>query len=304
MQAFHHDVPALLVGLPDVLHAFLRPVQGDDGSHLHRREAAVVVVALDASQRVHELRIADHESDAPPRHVVALRHGEELDRHVARARHLHDGRRLVVVEHDVGVREIVHDHNVVFFCQRNYFLEKRQVDALRGRIRRKAEDQHFRLGGELADRALELGEEVHPRRHAHRADVGAGDDRAVDVDRVRRVGHQHRVAAVQGRQHQVREALLGADGDDGLAVRVERNAVAPLVPVADRPAQPRDAFRHGIPVGILPLRRFDQLIDDVPGRRPVGVAHRQVDDVLAAPARRHLQLVGDVEDVGRKALNP
>jgi hypothetical protein len=52
-------------------------------------------------------------------------------------------------------------------------------------------------------------------------------------------------------------------------------------------------------VRIVALRRLDQLVDDVLRRRPVGVAHRQVDDVVAAATRRHLQLVGDVEDVRR-----
>jgi hypothetical protein len=68
-------------------------------------------------------------------------------------------------------------------------------------------------------RALKLGEEIDARRQRHRADVGAGDHRAVDVDRVARVGHQHRVAAIQRGQHQVRQAFLGADGDDGFACR-------------------------------------------------------------------------------------
>jgi hypothetical protein len=38
-------------------------------------------------------------------------------------------------------------------------------------------------------------------------------------------------------------------------------------------------------------------------RRPVGVAHAHVDDVLAAAARGHLELGGDVEDVGGQALD-
>ena len=46
-----------------------------------------------------------------------------------------------------------------------------------------------------------------------------------------------------------------------------------------------------------PAKTFDQLVDDVLRRRPVRVAHRQVDDIVAAAPRRHLQLVGDVEDV-------
>jgi hypothetical protein len=52
------------------------------------------------------------------------------------------------------------------------------------------------------------------------------------------------------------------------------------------------------------LRGLHQLVDDVLRRCAVGIAHRQVDDIVAAAPRRHLQLVGDVEDIRRKALNP
>jgi hypothetical protein len=53
-----------------------------------------------------------------------------------------------------------------------------------------------------------------------------------------------------------------------------------------------------------PLGRFDELVHDMLGRRAVGVSHRQIDDVVAAPPRRHLDLVRDVEDVRRQPLNP
>jgi hypothetical protein len=112
------------------------------------------------------------------------------------------------------------------------------------------------------------------------------------------------VAALQAGEHQVREAFLRADGDDRLGVRVQLDAVAAPVPVADGLSQPGNPARDRVAVRVLALRRLHQLVDDVLRRRAVGVAHRQVDDVLAAPARRHLQLVGDVEDVGRKPLNP
>ena len=139
-------------------------------------------------------------------------------------------------------------------------------------------------------------------RHRHVADVGAGDHRAVDVDRVARVRHQHRVAAAERGEREVRDAFLRADRDDRLGVGVELDAVAALVPVADRAAQPRDALRHRVAVRVGPLHRLDQLVDDVLRRRAVGVAHAEVDDVLAAAARGHLQLGGDVEDVRRQAL--
>ena len=47
--------------------------------------------------------------------------------------------------------------------------------------------------------------------------------------------------------------------------------------------------------------RLDQLLDDVRRRRAVGVAHAQVDDVLAGRARRGLQPVHLGEHVGREA---
>ena len=52
------------------------------------------------------------------------------------------------------------------------------------------------------------------------------------------------------------------------------------------------------------FRSLHQLVDDVFGRGPIGIAHAEVDDVFAATARGYLHLSRDVEDVGRKALNP
>ena len=42
-------------------------------------------------------------------------------------------------------------------------------------------------------------------------------------------------------------------------------------------------------MGIAALDGLDQLVDDVPGRRTVGIAHAEIDDVFAAAARRHLE---------------
>jgi hypothetical protein len=81
------------------------------------------------------------------------------------------------------------------------------------------------------------------------------------------------------------------------------DVVAPLVPVADRLAQARNALRDRIAVRVLAQRRFDQLVGDVLRRWPVRVAHAHVDDVFTAPASGHLQLGGDAEDVGRQTLD-
>ena len=159
----------------------------------------------------------------------------------------------------------------------------------------------FGFGKLIRIAMLELGEEIDAGRERNLTDVGAGDDRTVDVDRIAGVGHEHGVAAAERREHQMRDALLRADGDDGFAIGIELDAPAALIPVADRAAEPRDALRHRVAVRVAALHRLDQLGDDVRRRRAVGIAHAEVDDVLAAAAGGHLQLGRDRKDVGRQA---
>ncbi len=51
------------------------------------------------------------------------------------------------------------------------------------------------------------------------------------------------------------------------------------------------------------LHRFAEFGNDVRRRGAIGITHRHVDDVFAAPACGHLELGGNVEDVGRKTIN-
>src|SRR5581483_2347691 len=187
--------------------------------------------------------------------------------------------------------------------QPDYALEELQLHAHGGRVAGKAENHHLRLWNRLPDGALQLVEEVDAGRHPYRPDVGTRDYGAVNMDRIAGIGHQHGVSMVEGGEHQMREPLLGADGHDRLGIRIQRDAESALVPVADRPPQPRNSLRYGISVGIVSLRRLDQFVDDVPRCHAIGVAHAHVDDVLPALARRRLQLSGDVENVRRESLD-
>ena len=71
-------------------------------------------------------------------------------------------------------------------------------------------------------RGVQVREEVLLGAHAHVVHRGAGEDRAPDVDRVRRARHQRGVAGADEREHQVREALLRADRRAHLGLEVER----------------------------------------------------------------------------------
>lgn len=204
---------------------------------------------------------------------------------------------------DIGVGQVMYHQYIVLFGQGHHALEEVQLHALGGRVGREAEDHHLRFRDRLADRALQLVEEIDAGHQRYRTHLGASDHCAVDVDRVARVGHQHGVAVVEGAEHQVCQALFGADGDDGFAFRVDIDLVAFLVPVGDGPAQARNAAGGGVAMGVFALGDLHQLLDDVWRRGPVGVAHAQVDDVLAAAAGRHLELGGNVEDVRGKTID-
>lgn len=136
----------------------------------------------------------------------------------------------------------MHHQNVVLFGEGDHSFEEIQLYALSGRVRREAKDHHLRFRDRAANRAFQFGEEVHARYQRHRTHLGAGNHRAVDVNRVARVRHQHGVALVEGGQHQVRQAFLGADGDNGFGFRVDVDLVAILVPIGNRPAQTWNAF--------------------------------------------------------------
>jgi hypothetical protein len=56
-------------------------------------------------------------------------------------------------------------------------------------------------------------------------------------------------------------------------------------------------------MGVFALGGLDQLIDDMFRRRLVGVAHAEINNVLATGARLGLQVVDNVEDVGRQTFD-
>ena len=80
-----------------------------------------------------------------------------------------------------------------------------------------------------------------------------------------------------------------------------RHAEAALVISRLGLAQAGDAAAGRIAVGVGLGRDLGQLVDDVLRRRAVGIAHAEVDDVLAARPRRGLHRVDLGEDVGRQA---
>ena len=136
------------------------------------------------------------------------------------------------------------------------------------------------------------------------AHVGAGEQRAPDVDRVRRGGHQRRVPGADQHPHEVREALLGPDGRHHLGLGVELDRELAPVEVRDGAAQLGDAPGGRVAVVARVVGGLGQLADGHVGRGQVGVAEAEVDDVPAGSPRRRLEVVDGGEDVGRQPVDP
>ncbi len=142
-------------------HAVLRPAQRDDRADLDRRRDAVVEVALDARRARGSSRGCPPRSRrASPPSSGSSRASRTRSRR-PRARHLEDARRLVAVEADLRVREVVHHHQVVLASRTRSGARRRRwsTTCVVG-LCRERDDQHLRLRPGALHRGLEVRDEV------------------------------------------------------------------------------------------------------------------------------------------------
>ena len=153
-------VPTALVGGADLLREVRRLVHRDRRGDLDGLERAVVEVALELHERLHDVGVADHERAAPAGHGEALGHRVQLDGALLGPLGLQDGGRVVAVEADVGVGEVVHDDHLPLPAEVDDALHEVEVDARAGRVVGEGDDEHAGLRPADLPRRLEAVEEV------------------------------------------------------------------------------------------------------------------------------------------------
>jgi hypothetical protein len=124
------------------------------------------------------------------------------------------------------------------------------------------------------------------------------------MDRVARIWHHDDIARGGDGLGEVGKTFLRAEGDDNLAFRIELDPESAGIIACTGSSQSGDAAGYGIPVRLRVLRGFDELGDDVRGRRTVGIAHPEINDIVSRSARAGLQRIDLVEDVWGKAFDP
>ena len=108
-------------------------------------------------------------------------------------------RRLVAVESQIGIGKIVHDEKAMLLGGFDDPLKKIELDHLRRRVVRKADDQHLRLGPGLANRLFEMAEKSFAGGQRNAAQIAAGEHHGVLVNRISRARTENDIARIDGR---------------------------------------------------------------------------------------------------------
>ncbi|MNE22000.1 hypothetical protein D3C80_1151860 [compost metagenome] len=195
-----------------------------------------------------------------------------------------------------------HQH-VITLRQRYHFFKKLQLDALRRRIRRKAQNHHFRLRITFSNRAFQLVEEVHAFYQRHGTNLRASYHRTINMDRIARIWHKYGITMIQRRQHQVCEPFFRSDRNDSFAFWIDINLIAILIPARNCTPQARNPARRRITVSVRTLSNGTQFFDDMRRRWAIGITHAEIDNVFAAPTRSHFQFSSDIKNIRGETID-
>ena len=168
--------------------------QRHDGRDLDGLENAVVVISLDRLERTQHVAIAGGEAHAPAGHVVALGHRREFAADALGPFDRQETRRLISVEADVAIGEVVNHEEAVLLGKGDDLFKKRPVHDGRRRVVRIVDDQDLGPGVKTLASPSDVRQKARPVPHIERNDVGGSQGDGMDVDRKAGRGHERRIA--------------------------------------------------------------------------------------------------------------
>ena len=264
---------------------------------LDRHRHTVAHVGAVGEQRVQCIAATHHEAHAHAGHVERLGAGVELDRHIPATRYLKHTRRDMPVECEFGVREVVHQHQVV---RTRELHERRHVRQRRhgaGGIVGIVGDQHACALQHIGRDAGQVQLPAARRIHGHHVHLGAMHQRRAHVHRItERRGQHHVTRAAERRQH-LGNAFLRAGQHDGLRRRRELDAEAHRHEVRRRLQQSCAAPERRIGVGRAVQRRLAKGLDNGRRCRLVRAADAEVQERMPCGTSRDLATFQFREDV-------
>src|SRR5215204_6497825 len=245
-----------------------------------------------SSRRRHTRSLCDWSSDVCSSDLV-LRSGR-----------LEETRRHVAVEADLGVGVVVDENQVVRPRELDGALEgPLRKDRARGVVR-VVEVEQIGSPDHIVGNRLEIREELVLRRQRQIVDVGAREDRARRVRRVPGRRAQRHLARVKACHRDVPDRLLAPQRRHDLRRRIELDAEAVAVEGRRRLTHLVGAVVRRILVGGGVSERFCRGLNDCRGRRHVGIADREADDVDALPSLRLHEPLELSEEVRRNRVEP
>src|SRR5690348_10440696 len=160
-QSCNEDVASRLIHIAYPGGVFITFPQRCDSGDLYRLEDAVIEVALYASQRRNQFSISQTEADTPARHVIALRHGIDLDCMIGSTLDFENAGRAVAIEPKLGICKVMNDIRAVLTRQLDDLTHEGQVDADRGRVVRERNENDL---GTFSNSAQKVLQAIEKRR--------------------------------------------------------------------------------------------------------------------------------------------
>src|SRR5690606_36694883 len=94
----------------------------------------------------------------------------------------------------------------------------------------------------------------------------------------------------------------GANSDNGWLIGIKRSLIAMQVPICKSLTQTWNTIGNRITMRIWTLGRLYDFFDNMFWRGAIRVAHEHINNIFATPARRHLQLPGNIENIWGKSF--